>query len=272
MITRARRENRLWGAGLRPPPSRLTERHVVTKETFNHLRDWIFSTDLLEPLKASEQSTQRGHCFAVKEAATTTYPRYQQSADDKGVDAVTERVYRRVLSQRVFTKYRKDHCMCTTCLRSGWRGIFDNGNKVINAMDRLDTSFGIGLSARLKRLWNFIRLQLHLHFEDQSGIAAHCTRLHLGSLAEPRFDEPCIPQASEPQGTSTTPRSALGSDTTTGKVFASRNYPFATGATVGTQRTDSNVVNVHPVQAAVVTKVGRECLVRSNATAEVWNA
>ena len=199
MITRARRDNRLWGAGLRPPPSRLTERHIVTNETFNHLRDWIFSTDLLEPLKASEQSTQRGHCFAVKEAATTTYPRYQQSADDKGVDAVTERVYRRVLSQRVFTKYRKDHCMCTTCLRSGWRGILDNGNKVINAMDRLDTSFGIGLSARLKRLWNFIRLQLHLHFEDQSGIAAHCTRLHLGSLAEPRFDEPCIHKHPNPK-------------------------------------------------------------------------
>ena len=90
LIARARRENRLWGAGLRPPPSRLTERHVVTKETFNHLRDWIFSTDLLEPVKASEQSTQRGHCFAVKEAVTTTFPRYQKSADAKGVDAVTE--------------------------------------------------------------------------------------------------------------------------------------------------------------------------------------
>ena len=188
MITRARHDNRVWGAGLRPPPSRLTERHVITKETFNHLRDWIFSTDLLELLKASEQSTQRGHCFAVKEAASTTFPRYQQSADNKGVDAVTERVYRRVLSQRVFTKYRKDHCMCTTCLRSGWRGIFDNGNKVIKAMGLA----GSGLSARLKRLWEFIRLQLHLHFEEESGIAAHCTRLHLGSLAEPRFNEPCI--------------------------------------------------------------------------------
>lgn len=49
----------------------------------------------------------------------------------------------------------------------------------------------LGLSGRLKRLWEFIRLQLHMHFEDQSGIAAHCTRLHLGSLAEPRFNEAC---------------------------------------------------------------------------------
>ena len=119
MIERARRDNRLWGAGLRPPPTRLRERHVISPETFDHLHKWIFSTDLLEPLKASEQSTQRGHCFAVKESASTTFPRYQKSADEQGVDAVTERVYRRVLNQRVFTKYRKDHCMCTTCLRSG---------------------------------------------------------------------------------------------------------------------------------------------------------
>ena len=76
MIERARRDNRLWGSGLRPPSARLQERHVISAETFEHLQKWIFSTDLLEPLKASEQSTQRGHCFAVKEAASTTFPRY----------------------------------------------------------------------------------------------------------------------------------------------------------------------------------------------------
>lgn len=95
--------------------------------------------------------------------------------------------------------------MCTTCLRSGWRGIFESGKKVIKQMDaqniwpvetvdgeKLKRSPGrLGLSVRLKRLWDFIRLQLHLHFEEQSGIAAHCTRLHLGSLAEPRFNEAC---------------------------------------------------------------------------------
>ena len=76
MIERARRDNRLWGSGLRPPTTRLQERHVISPDTFEHLQQWIFSTDLLEPLKASEQSTQRGHCFAVKEAASTTFPRY----------------------------------------------------------------------------------------------------------------------------------------------------------------------------------------------------
>ena len=76
MIERARRDNRLWGTGLRPPSTHLKERHVISPETFDHLQKWIFSTDLLEPVKASEQSTQRGHCFAVKEAATTTFPRY----------------------------------------------------------------------------------------------------------------------------------------------------------------------------------------------------
>ena len=72
----------------------MTERHVVSAESYNHLRDWIFSTDFLEPTKASEQSVQRGHCFAVKEAASTTFPRYQKSADAAGVDAVSERTYR----------------------------------------------------------------------------------------------------------------------------------------------------------------------------------
>jgi len=101
MVDRARRDNHTWGAGLRPPASRMTERHVVSAESFNHLRDWIFSTDFLEPLKASEQSTKRGHCFAVKEAATTTFPRYQKSADDAGVDAVSERIYRCVHVARI---------------------------------------------------------------------------------------------------------------------------------------------------------------------------
>ena len=101
MIERARRDNLIWGQGFRPAPSRLQERHVVSVETFNHLRGWIFDTDFLEPLKASEQSTERGHCFAVKEAAATTFPRYQQDADRQGVDPVSERVYRRVITQKV---------------------------------------------------------------------------------------------------------------------------------------------------------------------------
>ena len=94
LIESARKDNRLWGAGIRPPPPRITERHVITPETYDNLRDWIFSTDFLEPLKASEQSTQRGHCFAVKEAANTTYPRYVEHADEAKVDPVSERVYR----------------------------------------------------------------------------------------------------------------------------------------------------------------------------------
>ena len=155
--------------------------------------------------------------------------RYLKDADEKGVEPVAERVYRRVLTQKVFTKYRKDHCMCTTCLRTGWRGthvhiynpptthpltytlkhtlgILESGKKVILSLDKLDiwpvettaegeqvkrTPTTMGMFTRLKRLWDFIRLELHLHMEWQSPIAAHCTRLHLGSLSEPRFNTPC---------------------------------------------------------------------------------
>ena len=132
--------------------------------------------------------------------------RYQANADKQGVDAVTERVYRRVLNQRVFTKYRKDHCMCTTCLRSGWRGIMESGKKVLAQLDALDiwpvetTPEGdrvkrspgkTMLAARLKRLWDFIRLQLRLHFKTQDCIGSHCLRLHLGSLADNRLNTAC---------------------------------------------------------------------------------
>ena len=42
LIESARKDNRLWGAGIRPPPPSITERHVITPETYNNLRDWIF--------------------------------------------------------------------------------------------------------------------------------------------------------------------------------------------------------------------------------------
>ena len=93
MLTRARRDNQLWGSGHRPPAT-LTERHVITAATYNHLRDWIFHTDFLEPLKATEQATKRGHCFAVKEAAEATHERYKISAQKSGVAPVPIRVYR----------------------------------------------------------------------------------------------------------------------------------------------------------------------------------
>ena len=44
---------------------------------------------------------------------------------------------------------------------------------------------------RLKRLWDFLRLELHLHVEPESEIAAHCLNLNLGSLADSRLDNKC---------------------------------------------------------------------------------
>ena len=51
MVRRARRNNKLWGEDLLPPAT-LKERHIVTPKTFDHLRDFIFSTDFVELLKA----------------------------------------------------------------------------------------------------------------------------------------------------------------------------------------------------------------------------
>ena len=57
----------------------------------------------------------------------------------------------------------------------------------------------MSLSSRLKRLWDFIRLQLHMHFEEQSPVAAHCMRMHLGSIAEPRYNQNCTHKHSAPK-------------------------------------------------------------------------
>ena len=93
MLQRARCDNLIWGSGLRPPVYK-SERHIVTPETFAHLRDWVFNTNFLEPLKASEQNTQRGHCFAIRESLSTTYVRYKENATQAKVDPVSDRVYR----------------------------------------------------------------------------------------------------------------------------------------------------------------------------------
>ena len=99
---------------------------------------------------------------------------------------------------------RKDHCMCSTCLRSGWRGIWDNGRKLIKLIDAFTiwpiTSVdgkqtrhlpGNHLLPRLKRVWEYVRLQAHMHVEPSSNIGAHCLQLKLGSLADERFNNRC---------------------------------------------------------------------------------
>jgi len=155
-VKRARHHNKLWyviavrtrnpdpnpkskshhnrGTGLTKPIVTVMEREVIKPETYKHLRVYIFSNTFLETLKASEQNTRRGHCFALRERATTTLPRYRADAKAKGITPVSEKVYRRALSSKVFTNYRKDHTMCKTCLRSGWRGIWDKGRQLLKDM------------------------------------------------------------------------------------------------------------------------------------------
>ena len=52
MIRNARKNMKLWGSALPHRNATLKERHIVTPTTFAHLRDFIFSTDFLELLKA----------------------------------------------------------------------------------------------------------------------------------------------------------------------------------------------------------------------------
>ena len=199
----ARKQNKMWGSGLHDPSFSVRERKIVTPAQYQHLKDYIFSPSFLEATKATEHATKRGHCFAMRERIATTMPRYRADAKGKGITPVGERVYRWILSSKEFTNYRKDHCMCTTCLRSGWRGIWDKGRALLKRMnakscwpvtkgkDSQDEVHGPQLDARLKRLWDFIRLQLRRHYKEQSSTAAHCLRLNLGSIADERLNESC---------------------------------------------------------------------------------
>ena len=94
---------------------------------------------------------------------------------------------------------------CLTLSRSPSAGIWENCRKLLNKLDacpnwvtgknksgKKETYVpSTHLKPRLKRLWNFIRLQLHLHFEVTSDIGSHCLNLKLGSLAEPKFNNCC---------------------------------------------------------------------------------
>ena len=134
MIKRARKNDKLWG-GIKRPHGSVRERHVISPATYDHLRDYIFSNDFVEPLKASEQAIRRGHCFAVREAISSSYPRYREHAIKNDIKPVSLKVFKRIFASKVFTKYRKDHCMCKTCLRSGWRGIWERGRKLLKSLN-----------------------------------------------------------------------------------------------------------------------------------------
>ena len=94
--------------------------------------------------------------------------------------------------------------MCKTCLRDGWRGIWDKGRALLKEMSakhcwvttsrRVDGKQQVhspDLKDRLKRLWDFLRLQHRLHLKEESGTAAHCLKMNIGSVADDRLDEPC---------------------------------------------------------------------------------
>ena len=134
MIKRARKTTKLWGGRKRPHGS-VRERHVISPATYDHLREYVFSNDFVEPLKASEQAIRRGHCFAIREAISSSYPRYRQDATKHEIKPVSLKVFKRIFASKVFTKYRKDHCMCKTCLRSGWRGIWERGRKLLKSLN-----------------------------------------------------------------------------------------------------------------------------------------
>ena len=73
---------------------------------------------------------------------------------------------------------------------------------------------GPELHTRLKNVWDFVRLQLRLHFKDQSTTAAHCLRLNLGSLADPRLNQPCTHDHPDPTRRPDMPRTETRTSST----------------------------------------------------------
>ena len=107
---------------------------------------------------------------------------------------------------------KKDHCMCTDCLRyvgvharflstltrmcrRGWEGISERGAALVRLMGGLPvwgTAEGkVDMKARLDNLWTFLRLRLARHVSADDGVGSHCLQLLLGSRADERLDQPC---------------------------------------------------------------------------------
>ena len=102
-----KRHNKLWGVGMTKPTAIRVERAIVTPKQLDHLEKFVFTNEFLEPLKATENNSKRGHRFAYKESLSTTYPRYRKHAEAEGIRAVSERVYRQVFSNKAFVPYKK---------------------------------------------------------------------------------------------------------------------------------------------------------------------
>ena len=97
------------------------------------------------------------------------------------------------------------HAHARTPIHKYTTGIWDHGRKLLEKLDACpnwEVTTGKNgekkrhvpsdhLKHRLKRVWDFLRLQLHLHVEPTSEIGSHCLKLKLGSLAEPRFNSVC---------------------------------------------------------------------------------
>ena len=94
---------------------------------------------------------------------------------------------------------RKDHCMCTDCLRRGWEGISERGAECVKLMAGLpvwghadNSPLGtVDMKGRLDNLWTFLRLRFARHVAVEDGIGSHCLSLLLGSRADERLDHPC---------------------------------------------------------------------------------
>ena len=114
-ITAARKHARLWGAGMAAPtiPTK-QERYLISPGSAEHLQGWIFCHNFLEVLKMTGRNIEGGHCYGVKEAVASTFPRYRKDAKKQTppVVPVSRHVYTRVLADKVFVAQKK----VRTCL------------------------------------------------------------------------------------------------------------------------------------------------------------
>ena len=182
-IRQAQKYARKYLPSKAPSPVLKKEYKVILPETMDHFEEWILSPTMTEPLKMREKNIAAGHVVGLKEPKYSTYSRYEDDCRAKKIVALPREVYTNILGGKEFMNLKQDDCMCSKCMKYGWRGIVEKRQgffKMLREMGKdngcfdVDTEPVTRLSKRLEAAWNHMRTTyVHTHTHTHSHTHTH---------------------------------------------------------------------------------------------------